>query len=46
MVAPAIAHTHIYIITIQMNSVGPTKVDLNTHDIRQWRIYFHSTFLF
>ena len=32
---------YIYIITIQTISVGPTKVDLNTQDIRLGRIYFH-----
>ena len=34
-----------YIIIIQTISVGPTKVDLNKHDIRLGRIYFHSTLL-
>ena len=28
-----------------MISVGPTKVDLNTHDIRLGQKYFHSTLL-
>jgi len=35
--------TLFYIIIIQNIGVGPTKVDLNTHDIRLGRIYFHST---
>ena len=34
-----------YILTIQMVSVGPTKVYLNTHNIRLERIYIHSTLL-
>ena len=38
-------HGCIYIITIQTISFGPPKVDLNTHDIRLGRIYFHSTLL-
>ena len=28
-----------------MKSVGPTKVDINTHDIRPSGIYLHSTLL-
>ena len=27
-------HNYIYILTIQTISVGPTKVDLNTHNFR------------
>ena len=39
-------HTnYIYNITIQAVSVGPTKVYLNTQDIRLRRIYFRSTLL-
>ena len=36
---------YIYIIKIQTITVGPTKVDLNTHDIRLGQIYFHLTLL-
>ena len=39
-------HTNYFcIITIQTISVRPTKVDLNTHDIRLRQIYFHLTLL-
>ena len=36
---------YIYFMTIQVIIVGPTKVDINIHDIRQGRIYFHLTLL-
>ena len=41
-----VAHTlYIYSIMIQRIIVWPTKVDLNMHDIRLGRIYFHSSLL-